>query len=109
MMHQQDEKELMEKRTKKSIIPGDREDMCFLCHQFASSMNPLQVHHCIHGTGNRRQADRYGLTVHLCMHCHMALHDRGEHDIDLERKAQAAFERGHSREEFMQIFGKSWL
>lgn len=92
---------------KKSIIPFDREDMCYLCHSYKSYGNPMQVHHCLHGI-YRKAADKYRLTVHLCVNCHVALHDRGVNDESLERLAQRTFENLYGHEKFMQVFGKSW-
>ena len=68
----------------------------------------MQLHHCLHGS-RREAADAYGLTVHLCPVCHTLLHDHGINDLFLEQTAQAAFEREHGREEWMKIFGKSYL
>lgn len=93
---------------KKSIIPFDREDMCYLCHSYKSYGNPMQVHHCLHGI-YRKAADKYRLTVHLCVNCHVALHDRGVNDNSLERLAQRTFEKKYGHELFMQVFGKNWL
>jgi hypothetical protein len=53
-------------------------------------------------------ADRYGLTVHLCVRCHTRLHDLGEHNLELERIGQQAFEKKYGHEKFMQIFGKDY-
>ena len=68
----------------------------------------MQLHHCLHGI-HRKNADKYGLTVHLCPECHIALHDKGEHDLELEQIGQKAFEREYGREEFLRVFGKNWL
>lgn len=87
-----------------TIVSGDAVDRCYLCKRYGR----MQVHHCLHGS-RRRAADAYGLTVHLCPLCHTLLHDHGVNDLYLEQTAQAAFEREHSREEWMRIFGKSYL
>ena len=87
-----------------TIVSGDAVDRCYLCKRYGR----MQVHHCLHGS-RRRAADAYGLTVHLCPMCHTLLHDHGVNDLYLEQTAQAAFEREHSREEWMRIFGKSYL
>lgn len=92
---------------KESIIHfpfPDQPDRCFICGKYG----PMHKHHCLHGP-HRKNADKHGLFVHLCPACHMALHDHGEHDRELEEIAQRAFEREHTREEFMRIFGRSWL
>ena len=88
---------------KKSIIDGDSADRCFLC----GCNRPAHVHHVLHGS-RRAMADRYGLTVHLCVRCHTRLHDLGEHDLELERIGQQAFEKNFGHEKFMQIFGKDY-
>lgn len=88
---------------KKSIIPGDDPNHCYLCGKW----NPEHVHHCLHGS-RRQMADKYGLTVHLCTRCHMDLHDKGIHDRDLEETAQEAFESRYSHAEWMKIFGKNY-
>jgi len=88
---------------KKSIIPGDDPERCFLCGR----MHPEHVHHCLHGI-RRKSADKYGLTVHLCVRCHMALHDRGEHDRELQELAQEVFEERYSHADWMRIFGKNY-
>lgn len=88
---------------KKSIIPGDR-DRCFLCNREGI---PLQVHHCLHGS-RRKFADKYGLTVHLCVKCHMTLHDTGKWDRELEALGQRAFEERYGHKRYMQESGKDY-
>ena len=85
-------------------ISGDEPFRCFLCQRYGK----MQVHHCLHGS-RRKAADAYGLTVHLCPMCHTLLHDHGTNDLYLEQLAQNTFEREHSREDWMKIFGKSYL
>lgn len=58
---------------------------CYLCHRIGN----VEVHHCIHGTANRRLAEKDGLMVNLCPDCHRRLHDKGEGDDFLKRTAQA--------------------
>lgn len=88
----------------RSIIPGDEPYRCFLCQRYGA----LQVHHCLHGV-RRKAADEYGLTVHLCPVCHALLHDHGVNDLFLEQTAQNTFERKYGREDWMKVFGKSYL
>lgn len=84
----------------------DERKQCFICGRHG----PLDVHHCISGTANRKMADMYGLTVYLCRDCHRALHDKGLYDKELKQFAQRQWEASYgSREEFRQLFGKSWL
>lgn len=41
---------------------------------FCGTTNGLEKHHCIHGTANRKLADKDGLVVYICHECHMKLH-----------------------------------
>ena len=85
-------------------IPGDEPYRCYLCQRYGK----MQIHHCLHGP-RRQAADAYGLTVHLCPICHTLLHDHGYNDLFLEQTAQLTFEREYGREDWMKIFGKSYL
>lgn len=87
-----------------SIIQGDQKDRCYICGRHGNT----HVHHMLHGV-HRKNADHYGLTVHLCYTCHMNLHDHGIKDLDLEQEAQRAFERKYGHKEFMTVFGRNWL
>ena len=82
---------------------------CFLC----GSRGPLQIHHCIHGTANRKNSEHYGLKVPLCMECHTGpngVHNNRKKDLQLIVLAQLKFESLYGdREEFRKVFGKSWL
>lgn len=84
----------------------DHREQCFIC----GAHYPLERHHCIHGTANRRQAEKYGLCVYLCHRCHRELHDHGIYDRALQEYAQRYFEANYgSREDFRRIFGRSYL
>ena len=85
------------------MLPGDSKERCFICGRW----RPAHVHHCLHGS-RRKAADKYGLTVHLCVACHGALHDHGIYDQELKEAAQKFFEEAHGHEEWMKIFGKDY-
>ena len=97
----------------KSIMQAERQ-----CYVTGFAGRGLDLHHCIHGP-NRKNADRYGLTVYLRHDIHMALHDHRPPfnglDERLKREAQIAFERANPngafdpRADFMRIFGKNYL
>lgn len=93
----------------KSIMQTEKH--CYVCGRCTG----LELHHCIHGTANRRQADKYGLTVWLCADCHRGaegVHGRAGHDLDvkLKKDAQERFEAVYGdRDAFRRAFGKSWL
>lgn len=88
-----------------SIITGDTKDQCFICGRYGQT----EVHHMIHGTAGRKKAEEHGLKVHLCHNCHMRLHDKGEHDRDLQKIAQDTFEKKFGHKEWMRIFGKNYF
>ena len=73
-----------------SIIARDRKDRCYICGRWGR----MEEHHLMHGTANRRNAEHYGLKVHLCHLCHKELHDHRMHDLELEQVAQRTFEFG---------------
>ena len=92
----------------KSIICND--ECCYLC----GSTENLEKHHLMHGTANRKWADKYGLFVNLCDRCHrfpkVGVHG-GNTVVDLLLKliAQLCFEAKHSHEKWMQVFGRNYL
>lgn len=91
----------------KSIIV-ERTDRCVIC-----GSPYVEIHHAIHGTANRKIADKYGLTIPLCHEHHLgALGPHLNRTVDLTyiKAAQRAFEsKIGTREEFRKLFGKSWL
>ena len=69
----------------------------------------LDRHHIY--SGNRRKAsEKYGCWVWLRHDIHMELHDRNKTlDKMLRRACQERFEELHSHDEFMRVFGKSYI
>jgi hypothetical protein len=91
----------------KSIIQTEKE--CYVCH---TTYN-LQDHHIIYGTANRKQSEKYGLKVWLCQEHHTGscgVHFNKDLDMHLKKLAQMHFE-AHigARNEFIRVFGKSYL
>lgn len=72
----------------------------------------LHKHH-IFGGGRRKLSERYGLWVWLRSDWHnqsdYGVHFNKELDTLLKQKGQEAFERNHTRAEFMAIFGRNYL
>ena len=88
----------------KSIMWGEK--ACFFC----GSTSELQTHHCIHGTANRKLADKFGLTIILCRRHHEMVHMDVGMDIALKMEAQRAWEKQYgSRNDFVRVFGRSYL
>lgn len=93
-----------------SIIQPEK--YCFIC---GSRMN-LELHHCIHGSANRKLADEDGLTVWLCPLCHRGtygVHGREGHgmDEDLKKIAEAKWLRftGKTKADWIARYGKNYL
>lgn len=91
----------------KSIVQTDTKG-CYLCGKIVG----LERHHIFAGTANRKLSEKYGLWVWLCHDCHTgtagAQYDATKGRM-LKMDAQYAFERTHSRREWMQIFRKNYL
>ena len=91
----------------KSIIQKEKE--CYLC---GSTLN-LECHHLLHGTANRKLADKYGLKVWLCAYHHRdqkhGVHGDASLDLWFKQLAQNCFEIAWSHEKWMEVFGKNYL
>lgn len=90
-----------------SIIQQVKE--CYLCNR----QSGLHCHHIFFGS-NRNNSEKYGLKVWLCGYHHnlggeFCVHQNRELDLMFKELAQREFEKTHTREEFREIFGKSWL
>ena len=102
-----------EKTKMKSIIQSEKE--CYLCRFFYSFENTrnLEDHHIFFGIANRRLSEKYGLKVWLCKNHHNngpeAVHNNSSNSLILKQIAQREFEKAHTREEFMKIFGENKL
>jgi len=91
----------------KSIIQEEKE--CYITH----GTEDLHEHHIFFGK-NRKLSEKYGLKVWLTYEYHESdkgVHGKNGHGLDMLLKsvAQREFEKTHTRQEFMQIFGKNYL
>ena len=87
-----------------SIITDDLEH-CYLC-----KTSPIEIHHCLHGTANRKLADKYHLIVPLCPIHHRQVHEFDRQlDLKLEKIAQAHFNEAYPDLDFREIFGRNYL
>ena len=83
---------------------------CFLCHRSA----PTDVHH-IFGASNRKNSEKYGLTVDLCHDCHNEPPNGVHHnkyvmqDLHEWGQKKAMREQGWTKEQFRAIFHKNYL
>ena len=81
---------------------------CLLCRRHGF----VHRHHIFEGA-RRHLSEQYGLVVPLCPDCHtesdFSVHRCTETALALKRAGQRKFERTHSREEFIKLFGRSYL
>ena len=90
----------------KSILQPDGEKVCYV----SGSRINLDLHHVMHGSANRKIADKWGIWCWLRHDIHMDLHDRDkELDLQLKQEAQEAFEKLYSHEKWMELFIKNYL
>lgn len=84
------------------------EDKCYVC----GCSNWLECHH-VYGGSNRKHSTKYNMLVKLCAEHHRgnySPHMNRELDLKLKREYQQKFESEiGTREEFIKIFGKSWI
>lgn len=92
-----------------SILNSER-GICFNCGKIGYT----HEHHIYYGHGNRKVSDKMGFIVYLCYECHEG--NYGVHgtygkelNLALKRRCQAVFEETHSRKEFRELIGRSYL
>lgn len=79
---------------------------CEICGRY----DFCDVHHIFAGT-RRKIADRLGLTITLCQSCHDKVHAFPSKYAHLKTEAQRKYmiQTGISVEEWIELFGKSYL
>lgn len=90
-------------------ILQDKEE-CWVSKQ---SNCELHRHEVFYGTANRKLSKRYGLWVYLTPYWHNmsnnGVHSNKALDARLKAEAQAKFEETHTRQEFVEIFGRNYI
>ena len=81
---------------------------CYICGR----RTILHRHH-IYGGSLRNTSEKHGAVVNLCADCHTidrhAVHNDPDMKLWLQRTWQREFEKTHTRDEFIKIFGRSFL
>lgn len=80
---------------------------CYLCGGIATDR-----HHMLNGLAYRQKAEKYGLVVWLCRHCHNEVHfgKRSRELSDrLRKEAQLMFEHKYPDLDFIKIFRINYL
>lgn len=74
---------------------------CQCCYKWSSRLDP----HEVYGGSNRLRSIKQGFVKDICRLCH----DDEEKILELRKEVQAEFEETHTREEFIQLIGWSYL
>ena len=78
---------------------------CRVCGRYGVT----DIHH-IFGGRFRQLSERMGLVIELCRECHHKAHHNSEFGIALKHDAELDWlEQGHSLEEWMEIFHRTWV
>lgn len=97
----------------KSILQEEKE--CYITGAIEGDYVTLHQHHIFEGVGRKKRADEDGLWVWLRAELHNASNysvhsgNNKELDLQLKRRAQRAYEETHSRQSFIERYGKSYL
>ena len=82
---------------------------CWVC----GVVDSLHSHHVFGGTGNRKESEKHDMKLWLCGDHHNlsreGIHFNRALDLKAKRFAQEEFEKTHSREYFMTVFGRNYL
>lgn len=81
---------------------------CYFCGRQAEVVR----HEIFYGSLLRKVSKEQGTWCYLCVPCHQFEHQGGGLERDgmtLKQMAQTAFERNHTREEFMKLYGRNYL
>lgn len=92
----------------KSIIQNKKQ--CFICKRSTG----LHDHHIYFGTARRKISEKNGFKVWLCYLHHegtTGVHGRDGHELDkyLKQTCQKKYEETHSRSEFINLIGRSYI
>lgn len=109
-------KQKTQKRRMKHPAPiiKQRPDECYLCERLRrfQRWNYLERHH-VFGGPNKKISEENGFTVWLCVWHHRegpdAVHNNADMMRLLQRDVQRAYEKSHSREEFLRLMGRNYL
>lgn len=99
----------------KSSILQQKDGNCYLCMKLNGDYRMhtgLHEHH-VFGGPNRKISEAEGFKVYLCPDHHLfgadAVHRSAETMALIRQDAQRAYEKTHTREEFMRLIGKNYL
>lgn len=110
-------KQTKKKRRKshgKSILHC-KDGTCYLCMKLNGDYRKytaLHKHH-VYGGALRDISEREGFFAWLCLRHHIdgaeAVHNNQENMRFLQRECQKAYERTHTRQQFMELIGRNYI
>lgn len=85
-------------------------DHCYVCGRTGR----LEIHHCFHGTANRKLAEDDKMVVALCPCCHRGyngVHNNARLDLEIKQEAQRVWMIYYkqNKQEFIKRYGRSWI
>ena len=114
MMYPKPQRKKKRKKHKASILHC-KDGTCYLCMKLKGDYRryPVVHEHHIYDGPNRKNSEAEGLKVYLCLDHHImgpeAVHNNHKNMRILHRDGQRAYERTHSRAEFMSLIGRNYL
>ena len=82
------------------------------CFETGMENVPLERHHTMNGTAYRKKAEEDGLWIWLMPQVHQYIHGTSEGHkllIEYKRLSQTVYEMTHTREEWIERYGKNYL
>lgn len=114
MMYPKPKRAKKRRKHKKSILHC-KDGTCYLCMKLNNDFRQYQVvhEHHIYGGANRAVSEAEGFKVYLCLAHHIdgpaAVHNNQEHMRILQEVCQREYEKTHTRQQFMELIGRSYL
>lgn len=102
------------KKHKKSLMPYPK-GTCYLCLRLENNARtyPITHEHHVYGGPNRAVSEAEGFKVRLCPRHHEfgdeAVHRNISNMRLIQKDMQQAYEKTHSRTEFMRLIGRNYL
>ena len=101
------------RKTHKESVLQKKDGVCYLCALGGKwYIHENTEEHHVFGGPNRIHSEEEGLKVWLCPECHRGpdgVHNNIEKMRLLQREAQKAYEKTHSREQFVALIGRNYL
>lgn len=102
------------RKHKKSIL-HQKDGTCYLCMRLHGDyrIHPYTEEHHVFDGPNRQVSEAEGFKAHLCPEHHRtgkeAVHKNHDSMLLLQQDVQREYERGHTREEFLELVGRNYL